>query len=79
MMVAQVCGLQVGDFVHTFGDCHLYINHLDQTNEQLSRTPRTLPKMNINKTIKNIFNFSYTDFNLEDYDPDPPIKAPVAV
>lgn len=79
MMVAQVCGLQVGDFVHTFGDCHLYINHLDQTNEQLSRTPRTLPKMNINKTIKNIFDFSYTDFNLEDYDPDPPIKAPVAV
>ena len=79
MMVAQVCGLQVGDFVHTFGDCHLYINHLDQTNEQLSRTPRTLPKMNINKTIKNIFDFSYADFNLEDYDPDPPIKAPVAV
>ena len=79
MMVAQVCGLQVGDFVHTFGDCHLYINHLDQTNEQLSRTPRTLPKMNINKTIKNIFDFSYADFNLADYDPDPPIKAPVAV
>ena len=79
MMVAQVCGLQVGDFVHTFGDCHLYINHLDQTNEQLSRTPRTLPKMNINKTIKNIFDFSYADFNLEDYDPDPPIKATVAV
>ena len=79
MMVAQVCGLQVGDFVHTFGDCHLYINHLDQTNEQLSRTPRTLPKININKTIKNIFDFSYADFNLEDYDPDPPIKAPVAV
>ena len=76
MMVAQVCGLQLGDFVHTFGDCHLYINHLDQTNEQLSRTPRTLPKMNINKTIKNIFDFSYADFNLEDYDPDPPIKAP---
>ncbi|MEJ6649252.1 MAG: thymidylate synthase [Burkholderiales bacterium] len=79
MMVAQVCGLQLGDFVHTFGDCHLYINHLDQTNEQLSRTPRTLPKMNINKTIKNIFDFSYTDFNLEAYDPDPSIKAPVAI
>ena len=79
MMVAQVCGLQVGDFVHTFGDCHLYINHLDQTNEQLSRTPRTLPKMNINKAIKNIFDFSYTDFNLEAYDPDPSIKAPVAI
>jgi len=79
MMVAQVCGLQLGDFVHTFGDCHLYINHLDQTNEQLSRTPRTLPKMNINKAIKNIFDFSYTDFNLEAYDPDPSIKAPVAI
>lgn len=79
MMVAQVCGLQLGDFVHTFGDCHLYINHLDQTNEQLSRTPRALPKMNINKTIKNIFDFSYTDFNLEAYDPDPSIKAPVAI
>ena len=79
MMVAQVCGLQLGDFLHTFGDCHLYINHLDQTNEQLSRTPRTLPKMNINKTIKNIFDFSYTDFNLEAYDPDPSIKAPVAI
>lgn len=79
MMVAQVCGLQLGDFVHTFGDCHLYINHLDQTNEQLSRTPRTLPKMNINKTIKNIFDFDYTDFNLEAYDPDPSIKAPVAI
>jgi thymidylate synthase len=79
MMVAQVCGLQLGDFVHTFGDCHLYINHLDQTNEQLSRTPRALPKMNINKTIKNIFDFDYTDFNLEAYDPDPSIKAPVAI
>ena len=79
IMVAQVCGLQLGDFVHTFGDCHLYINHLDQTNEQLSRTPRTLPKMNINKAIKNIFDFSYTDFNLEAYDPDPSIKAPVAI
>ena len=79
MLVAQVCGLQVGDFVHTFGDCHLYINHLDQTNEQLSRAPRTPPKMNINKNIKNIFDFSYTDFNLEDYDPAPPIKAPVAI
>ena len=79
MLVAQVCGLQVGDFVHTFGDCHLYINHLDQTNEQLSRTPRTPPKMNINKNIKNIFDFSYTDLNLEDYDPAPPIKAPVAI
>ncbi|MDA0237537.1 MAG: thymidylate synthase [Proteobacteria bacterium] len=79
MMVAQVCGLQVGDFVHTFGDCHLYINHLDQANEQLSRTPRTLPKMNINKNIKNIFDFSYADFTLENYDPYPLIKAPIAV
>jgi len=79
MMVAHVCGLQVGDFVHTFGDCHLYMNHLEQADEQLSRTPRTLPKMKLNTKIRNIFDFSYEDFELESYDPHPLIKAPVAI
>jgi thymidylate synthase len=79
MMVAHVCGLQVGDFVHTFGDCHLYMNHLEQADEQLSRTPRTLPKMKLNTKIRNIFDFSYEDFELENYDPHPLIKAPVAI
>lgn len=79
MMVAHVCGLQVGDFVHTFGDCHLYMNHLEQADEQLSRTPRTLPKMRLNTKIRNIFDFSYEDFELESYDPHPLIKAPVAI
>ena len=79
MMVAHVCGLQVGDFVHTFGDCHLYMNHLEQADEQLSRTPRTLPKMKLNTRIRNIFDFSYEDFELESYDPHPLIKAPVAI
>ena len=79
MMVAHVCGLQVGDFVHTFGDCHLYMNHLEQADEQLSRTPRTLPKMKLNTKIRNIFDFSYEDFELASYDPHPLIKAPVAI
>jgi thymidylate synthase len=79
MMVAHVCGLQVGDFVHTFGDCHLYMNHLEQADEQLSRSPRTLPKMKLNTKIRNIFDFSYEDFELESYDPHPLIKAPVAI
>ena len=79
MMVAHVCGLQVGDFVHTFGDCHLYMNHLEQADEQLSRTPRTLPKKKLNTKIRNIFDFSYADFELESYDPHPLIKAPVAI
>jgi thymidylate synthase len=79
MMVAHVCGLQVGDFVHTFGDCHLYMNHLEQADEQLSRTPRTLPKMKLNTKIRNIFDFSYEDFELESYAPHPLIKAPVAI
>jgi thymidylate synthase len=79
MMVAHVCGLQVGDFVHTFGDCHLYMNHLEQADEQLSRAPRTLPKMKLNTKIRNIFDFSYEDFELESYDPHPLIKAPVAI
>ena len=79
MMVAQVCDLEVGDFVHTFGDCHLYVNHLTQADEQLSRTPRSLPKMRINPEVKNIFEFTYEDFELIGYDPHPMIKAPVAI
>ena len=79
MMVAQVCDLKLGDFVHTLGDAHLYSNHLDQTREQLSRQPRTLPVLNINPTVKNIFDFKFEDFVLEGYDPYPAIKAPVAV
>ena len=79
MMVSQVCDLEVGDFVHTFGDCHLYVNHLTQTDEQLSRTPRSLPTMRINPEVKNIFEFTYEDFELIGYDPHPMIKAPVAI
>jgi len=79
MMVAQVCDLEVGDFVHTFGDCHLYVNHLTQTDEQLSRTPRSLPTMRINPEVKNIFEFTFEDFELTGYDPHPMIKAPVAI
>ncbi|MBS4098925.1 MAG: thymidylate synthase [Sulfuricella sp.] len=79
MMVAQVCGLKPGDFVHTLGDAHLYLNHLDQTREQLSRQPRALPTMSINPAVQGIFDFKYEDFSLEGYDPHPPIKAPVAI
>jgi len=79
MMIAQVCDLLPGDFVHTLGDAHLYCNHLEQTKLQLSRTPRPLPFMRINKEVKNIFSFQYNDFVLENYDPHPHIKAPVAV
>jgi thymidylate synthase len=79
MMVAQVCGLQLGDFVHTLGDAHLYLNHMEQTNEQLSREPRALPVMMINPAVKNIFDFKFEDFTLERYDPHPAIKAVVAV
>jgi thymidylate synthase len=79
MMVAQVCGLKAGDFVHTFGDCHLYLNHLEQAREQLSRPPRVLPRMVINPDVKELFGFRYEDFNLVGYDPHPAIKAPVAV
>ncbi|MEO6976714.1 MAG: thymidylate synthase [Gallionella sp.] len=79
MMMAQVCGLQPGDFVHTFGDAHLYSNHMDQTREQLSREPRPLPTMSINKNVMDIFAFKFEDFTLEGYDPYPAIKAPVAV
>ncbi len=79
MMVAQVSGLKPGDFVHTFGDCHLYMNHLEQAREQLSRQPRPLPRMVINPDVTNLFDFKYEDFNLVGYDPHPAIKAPVAV
>ena len=79
MMMAQVTGLKPGDFVHTTGDTHLYLNHLDQARLQLSRTPRPLPRMVINPDVKSIFDFSYDDFRLEGYDPWPHIKADVAV
>ena len=79
MMIAQVCGLGYGDFVHTFGDAHIYNNHFEQVELQLSRTPRPLPKMILNPEIKNIFDFTYEDFTLEDYDPYPAIKGQVSV
>lgn len=79
MMVAQVCDLQLGDFVHTFGDVHLYNNHFEQARLQLSRTPFPLPKMNINPAVKDIFGFTFEDFTLEGYQSHPAIKAPVAV
>ncbi len=79
MMVAQVCGLEPGEFVHTLGDAHLYLNHLDQAREQLTREPRKLPHMKINSDVKSIFDFKYDDFELEGYDPHPHIKATVSV
>lgn len=79
MMMAQVCGLKPGDFVHTFGDTHLYVNHLEQVDEQLSRRPKPLPKMKINPKIKEIGGFSIEDFELQNYDPYPAIYAPIAV
>jgi thymidylate synthase len=79
MMIAQVCGLECGEFIHTTGDTHIYRNHFDQVALQLSREPRPLPKMLLNPEVKSIFDFKYEDFTLEGYDPWPTIKAPVAV
>lgn len=78
-MIAQVCDLKVGDFVHTLGDAHLYLNHLEQTQEQLKRSPRQLPRLNLNPTIKNIFDFTFEDIQISDYDPHPAIKAEVSI
>ncbi|MFW2440149.1 MAG: thymidylate synthase [Arenicellales bacterium] len=79
MMIAQVCDLEAGDFVHTFGDAHLYLNHLDQVNLQLSREPYPLPTMTLNKDIKSVFDFTFDDITLNDYQSHPAIKAPIAV
>lgn len=78
MMIAQVCGLKAGEFVHTLGDTHLYLNHLEQVDEQLSREPRSLPTMHLNPEVKSVFDFRYEDFTLEGYDPHPTIKAPMS-
>jgi len=79
LMIAQVCDLEPGDFIHTFGDVHIYSNHIEQVNLQLSRTPYALPTMKLNPAVKNIFDFTYEDFTLENYQSHPAIKAPVAV
>jgi thymidylate synthase len=79
LMVAQVTGLKPGEFVHTLGDAHLYLNHLEQADEQLARTPRALPVMKLDPAVKDLFAFRYEDFTLEGYDPYPAIRAPIAV
>ena len=79
LMVAQVCGLKPGELVHTLGDAHLYLNHLEQADEQLARTPRALPVMRLNPDVRDLFAFRYEDFVLEGYDPHPAIRAPIAV
>jgi thymidylate synthase len=78
-MVAQVCDLRAGDFIHTFGDLHLYTNHLEQAREQLTRECRSLPRMKLNPAVKSISDFQFEDFELIGYDPHPAIKAPIAV
>ena len=78
MMIAQECGLEAGEFVHTLGDTHLYLNHMKQVAEQLSREPRALPRMRLNPDVKSVFDFRYEDFTLEDYNPYPAIKAPMS-
>ena len=79
MMVAQACGLEAGEFVHTFGDAHLYSNHVDQAREQLTREPRPLPRMRLNPDVGSVFDFTLDDFELVGYEPHPPIRAPIAV
>jgi thymidylate synthase len=79
LMVAQVTGLKPGELVHTLGDAHLYLNHLEQAREQLTRAPRELPVMRLNPAVRDLFGFRYEDFTLEGYDPHPAIKAPIAV
>jgi thymidylate synthase len=79
MMMAQVCGLEPGEFVHTLGDAHIYSNHLEQVRLQLSREPRPLPRMHVNPEVKDIFGFRYEDFELHDYNPHPHIKGEVSV
>jgi thymidylate synthase len=79
MMIAQVCDLELGDFVHTFGDAHLYLNHLEQVEEQLSREPLALPTMWMNPEVKSIFDFTFEDFELQNYQSHPHIKAPISV
>ena len=78
-MIAQVTGLEVGEFIHSFGDVHIYLNHLEQVKEQLSRAPRKLPKMRINPEVKSINDFKFEDFSLEDYDPHPHIAGQVSI
>ena len=79
LMMAQVCGLEPGDFVHTLGDAHLYSNHLEQADTQLARDPRPLPTMTLNPEVKDLFAFTFEDFTLSDYEPHAHIKAPVAI
>jgi thymidylate synthase len=79
MMVAQVCGLEAGEFIPTLGDTHLYLNHVEQARLQLSREPRPLPRMTLNPAVRSVFDFRYEDFALSGYDPHPAIKAPIAV
>jgi thymidylate synthase len=79
MMMAQVCGYEAGEFIHTFGDAHIYSNHIEQVNLQLSREPKTLPSIKINPNVTSLFDFTFSDFELIDYDPHPHIKGAVAV
>jgi thymidylate synthase len=79
MMIAQVCGYKIGEFIHVIGDTHIYLNHLEQVQEQIKREPRKLPTLKLNPKIKSLFNFRFEDIGLENYDPHPPIKAKVAV